>query len=76
MPKHVPNKNKKYTNNQKTQNSQPKKELPKSVTYKTGMTVGDFADQIKRPAADVIKKLMFLKIMATKNQTIDRESCD
>ncbi len=76
MPKHVPNKNKKYTNNQKTQNSQPKKELPKSVTYKTGMTVGDFADQIKRPAADVIKKLMFLKIMATKNQTIDRENAE
>ncbi|MGE4571786.1 MAG: translation initiation factor IF-2 [Candidatus Izemoplasmatales bacterium] len=79
MPKHEPNKNKKFTGNKKNQNkqnSQPKKVMPKFVTYKQGMTVGDFADQINKPASDVIKKLMFLKIMATKNQSIDRENAE
>jgi translation initiation factor IF-2 len=73
MSKHVTNKNKKNQSGNKTKNKQS---MPKEVIFKQGMTVGDFADQVKKPAADVIKKLMFLKVMATKNQVLDRENAE
>jgi len=67
MSKHVTNKNQKKPN---------KKSMPKAVTFKKGMTVQEFAEQIKKPVSDVIKKLMFLKVMATKNQVISRENAE
>jgi len=73
MSKHVTNKNRKNQSGNKTKNKQS---MPKEVIFKQGMTVGDFADQVKKPAADVIKKLMFLKVMATKNQVLDRENAE
>jgi len=73
MSKHVPNKNK---NNQKKQGNKSKKIMPKVVTFRKGMTVADFADQVKQPVADVIKKLMFLKVMASKNQALDRDNAE
>ncbi|MFP4478979.1 MAG: translation initiation factor IF-2 [Candidatus Izemoplasmatales bacterium] len=73
MSKHVPNKNK---NNQRKQGNKSKKAMPKVVTYRKGMTVADFADQVNQPVADVIKKLMFLKVMASKNQVLDRENAE
>jgi translation initiation factor IF-2 len=73
MSKHVPNKNKNY---QKKQGKKPNKVMPKVVAYRNGMTVADFADQVKQPVADVIKKLMFLKVMASKNQVLDRENAE
>ncbi|QWB99618.1 translation initiation factor IF-2 [Mycoplasmatota bacterium] len=73
MPKHVPNKNKNF---QKKQGKKTKKEMPKVITYRNGMTVADFADQVKQPVSDVIKKLMFLKVMASKNQALDRENSE
>lgn len=89
MSKHEPNKTKKYPKNNNTQNKfksqnkpqakpviKPQKPLPKEVIFKSGMTVGDFADQVNRPAAEIIKKLMFLKVMATKNQSIDRDTAE
>lgn len=73
MSKDVTNKNRKNQSGNKTKNKQS---MPKEVIFKQGMTVGDFADQVKKPAADVIKKLMFLKVMATKNQVLDRENAE
>jgi len=73
MSKHVPNKNK---NNQKKQGNKSKKIMPIVVTFRKGMTVADFADQVKQPVADVIKKLMFLKVMASKNQALDRDNAE
>ncbi|MBX6394903.1 MAG: translation initiation factor IF-2, partial [Alicyclobacillaceae bacterium] len=46
-------------------------EGPKQVTVEGPMTVGEFAKLIKKEASDVIKKLLFLGVMATINQEID-----
>ncbi|MCX7714617.1 MAG: translation initiation factor IF-2 [Clostridia bacterium] len=49
----------------------PKKEVPKEVTVPDGITVGEFAQKISKSAAEVVKKLMMLGVMATITQTID-----
>lgn len=40
------------------------------ILYKEGMTIKDFASEIDKPVAEVIKKLMMLGIMANMNTTI------
>ena len=55
---------------------QPKKEEPKVVVPKVveipeTITVGDFARAISKTAAEVVKKLMMLGVMATVTQNID-----
>jgi translation initiation factor IF-2 len=55
---------------------QKKKVMPKVIAFREGLTVGEFAEQAKRPTGDVIKKLMFLKVMATKNQALSRENAE
>ncbi len=49
----------------------PKKEGPKSVEIPEVITVGDFARVLGKGAAEIIKKLMMLGVMATVNQQID-----
>ena len=73
MPKHVTNKNKNHQNGKQNTKKSAK---PKDIAFKKGMTVADFAEQVKKPVSDVIKKLMFLKVMATKNQALDRENAE
>ncbi|MBE3553078.1 MAG: translation initiation factor IF-2 [Kyrpidia tusciae] len=46
-------------------------DAPKQVVVEGPMSVGDFAKTIKKEPADVIKKLLFLGVMATINQEID-----
>ena len=46
------------------------------LTYKDGMTVADVAAGMGKTNAQIIMKLMQLGIMATQNQTIDRETCE
>ena len=72
MAKHVTKKNKNY----QKQDNEPKKVMPKVIVFRNGMTVSDFAEQAKRPVNDVITKLMFLKVMASKNQSIDRDNAE
>ncbi|MFW5889033.1 MAG: translation initiation factor IF-2 [Bacillota bacterium] len=57
-------------------NKNKKKPSPKVIYYRDGMTVSDFAEQAKIPVTDVIKKLMFLKVMASKNQVLNRENAE
>ncbi len=45
-----------------------------SVTLPASMTVKEFAEFIKKTAAEVIKKLMLMGTMATQNQVIDFET--
>ncbi|HKL47242.1 MAG TPA: translation initiation factor IF-2 N-terminal domain-containing protein, partial [Candidatus Izemoplasmatales bacterium] len=73
MSKHVTNKNikKQSGNDKKSKHSQPK-----DIIFNQGLTVEEFADQAKKPVSDVIKKLMFLKVMATKNQSLNRENAE
>jgi translation initiation factor IF-2 len=59
--------------NKKKKNSKPNKT---SATYKVGMTVMDFANEINKPVTEIIKKLMFLRIMATQNQELSRENAE
>ena len=46
------------------------------LTYKSGMTVADVANGMGKTNAQIIMKLMQLGIMATQNQSIDRETCE
>lgn len=59
--------------NKKKKNPKPNKT---SATYKSGMTVMDFANEINKPVTEIIKKLMFLRIMATQNQELSRENAE
>jgi len=49
-------------------------ELPKQIEIEGAMTVGDFAKLLKREPSEIIKKLLFLGIMATINQEIDTDA--
>ena len=40
------------------------------------MTVSDVANGLQKPLGEIIKKLMFAGIMATQNQTIDRDTVE
>ncbi|MFA5741690.1 MAG: translation initiation factor IF-2 N-terminal domain-containing protein, partial [Candidatus Izemoplasmatales bacterium] len=46
------------------------------IYYTDGMTVFDFAEALHRPVAEIIKKLMFMKILASQTQTLDRETVE
>lgn len=62
----------------KGRNYQQRREMPvisvKHVTLEGQMTVQEFAHLINRKAADVIKKLLGLGVLATINQELDIES--
>ena len=44
------------------------------LIYRDGMTVSEVATGLGKPLGEIIKKLMFAGIMATQNQTIDRDT--
>ncbi len=46
------------------------------VIFKVGMTVLDLANQINKPVTEVIKKLMFMRVMANQNQEISRDNAE
>ena len=80
---HGRNRNKKGKNNFHQENIQkkkqekkpPKKIIPKKVITEVEIpetiTVGEFAQKIGKPGAEVVKKLFMLGVMATMNQSID-----
>ena len=80
---HGRNRNKKGKNNfhqeniqkKKQEKKQPKKIIPKKVITEVEIpetiTVGEFAQKIGKPGAEVVKKLFMLGVMATMNQSID-----
>ncbi|WP_182199197.1 translation initiation factor IF-2 [Paraliobacillus salinarum] len=77
------NKNKKKQRKNKQEpnpvvNKQPqKKEVDASkITYTGTLTVGELAEKLGKDASELIKKLMFLGVMATKNQDLDEDSID
>ncbi len=54
----------------------PKKEpeiIDKTVYYNSSMTVLELSEALHKPVSEVIKKMMFMKIMASQTQTVDRE---
>lgn len=57
------------------QNNAPEK-IYREVIIPEVISVGDFANKMSERAADVIKELMRLGIMATSNQTIDADTAE
>ncbi|MDR1521538.1 MAG: translation initiation factor IF-2 [Streptococcaceae bacterium] len=51
-------------------------ELPEIFVYTDGMTVADVAKKIKREAAEIVKKLFMVGIIATQNQSLDKETLE
>ncbi|MFA5006949.1 MAG: translation initiation factor IF-2 [Candidatus Izemoplasmatales bacterium] len=50
--------------------------LANTIYYKEGMTVLDLATAMGRPVAEIIKKMMFMRIMASQTQKLDRETAE
>ncbi|SEH73578.1 bacterial translation initiation factor 2 (bIF-2) [Halobacillus karajensis] len=70
-------------NNQKNQKTAPqqgqkkgKKQMPDKITYSGSLTVGDLAEKLNKDSSEIIKKLMFLGVMATINQELDKDSIE
>ena len=61
-----------FNNYKKSQTPQPK--LP--LVYVDAMTVSDISNVTKRSAGDIIKALMELGILASQNQSIDRDTAE
>ncbi|WP_010649250.1 translation initiation factor IF-2 [Oceanobacillus massiliensis] len=75
------NKNKKQKGPKKGQQQpaavqKPIKETPKKITYSDTLTVSDLAAKLNKEAAELIKKLMFMGVMATKNQDLDDDAVE
>ncbi|WP_163530633.1 translation initiation factor IF-2 [Halobacillus ihumii] len=69
--------NKKQQRPQHNQKQQPKKnQTPEKITYSGSLTVGELAEKLKKDSAEIIKKLMGLGVMATKNQDLDSDSIE
>jgi translation initiation factor IF-2 len=62
--------------NNATRHDVKKPEVPLKVSVEGAMPVGDFAKLIKREPSEIIKKLLFLGIMATINQEIDTDAME
>ncbi|MBT2215070.1 translation initiation factor IF-2 [Virgibacillus dakarensis] len=72
-------KNKKGKNNHKQaqQTKQPVvKETPKEIKYSGTLTVSELAEKLNKEPSEIIKKLMFLGVMATKNQDLDDDAVE
>ncbi|WP_164668957.1 translation initiation factor IF-2 [Virgibacillus doumboii] len=64
-------------NNSAPQHQKPAvKETPKHITYSETLTVSDLAGKLNKDASEIIKKLMFLGVMATKNQDLDDDAVE
>ncbi|GAB3067092.1 translation initiation factor IF-2 [Virgibacillus ainsalahensis] len=64
--KHVPNK----------QPAPVVKETPKHITYSDTLTVSDLAEKLNKEPSEIIKKLMFMGVMATKNQDLEDDAIE
>ncbi|WP_181348679.1 translation initiation factor IF-2 [Thalassobacillus sp. CUG 92003] len=57
-------------------NQQKSAQTPEKITYTDSLTVAQLAEKLNKEPAEIIKKLMFLGVMATKNQDLDKESIE
>ncbi|OEH92318.1 translation initiation factor IF-2 [Bacillus solimangrovi] len=63
-------------NNAKPQAPKVPQALPEKITYSGSLTVGEFAEKLGKESSEIIKKLMMLGVMATKNQDLDSDSIE
>lgn len=76
-----PNKKQKGQQRNRGQQNQPEqkaavKETPKHIVYSNTLTVNDLAEKLNIDVSEIIKKLMFLGVMVTKNQDLDDDSVE
>lgn len=62
--------------NQQKQQSKPVKKTPEKITYSETLTVTDLAHKLNKDPSEIIKKLMFLGVMANKNQDLDDDTVE
>ncbi|WP_413381530.1 translation initiation factor IF-2 [Alkalihalobacillus sp. 1P02AB] len=64
--------------NQTQQNHTPPKPkpLPEKITYSGSLTVGELAKLLHKEPSELIKKLMFLGVMSTINQELDKDTIE
>lgn len=53
-----------------------KKETPKHIVYHDTLTVNELAEKLNKDVSEIIKKLMFLGVMATKNEDLDDDAIE
>ncbi|ASK63485.1 translation initiation factor IF-2 [Virgibacillus phasianinus] len=63
-------------NNNPVPKQQPVKEIPKEIKYSDTLTVSDLAAKLNKKETEIIKKLMGLGVMATKNQDLDDDTVE
>ncbi|MGC4375675.1 translation initiation factor IF-2 [Fictibacillus sp. Mic-4] len=74
---HKKNKNKKgNAMPQTTQHEKRTVPLPKKITFEGTLTVGELAKKLHKESTEIIKKLMFLGVMATINQELDKDTIE
>lgn len=52
------------------------RELPEKITFSESLTVGELAKKLHREPSEIIKKLFLLGIMATINQSLDKDAIE
>ncbi|KMK77253.1 translation initiation factor IF-2 [Alkalihalobacillus pseudalcaliphilus] len=52
------------------------KPLPEKITFSGSLTVGELAKLLHKEPSEIIKKLMFLGVMSTINQELDKDSIE
>jgi translation initiation factor IF-2 len=78
------NRNHHKNNNKKphtpVQQAQPQikkeKELPAKITFSESLTVAELGKKLHREPSEIIKKLFLLGVMATINQTLDKDAIE
>ncbi|WP_102028258.1 translation initiation factor IF-2 [Salirhabdus sp. Marseille-P4669] len=70
------NKHMNTNNNDKQQPQQKNTETPNKITFSGGLTVGELASELGKEPSEIIKKLMFLGVMATINQELDKDTIE
>ncbi|WP_240375352.1 translation initiation factor IF-2 [Bacillus piscicola] len=63
--------------NRNRQQAAPKVSAPpEKITYSGTLTVGELAEKLNKDSSEIIKKLMFLGVMATKNEDLEKDTIE
>ncbi|MGM8211713.1 translation initiation factor IF-2 [Virgibacillus sp. W0430] len=73
-------KNQKHNQKRQQRDNAPKQKpvtvTPDKIVYHDTLTVNELAEKLHKDTSEIIKKLMFLGVMATKNQDLDDDAIE